>query len=137
MKLNLMCVCVCVCVCIYIYIYIYIYICICFSINLNTYGCRIGLIHWILYSLGDCLGTVKEYGVSVDSSYQPQEKQLKRFINKINVEKYEGPVLPNCAANMLIESSRRFEAERYINICLVTLYETFTVLGSCMYIFKI
>lgn len=57
-------------------------------------------------------GPTKEYGVSVDNSYQPQEKQLKRFINKINVEKYEGPVLPNCAANSLIESNRRFEAER-------------------------
>ncbi|KDR20687.1 serine/threonine-protein kinase RIO1 [Zootermopsis nevadensis] len=57
-------------------------------------------------------GGAKEYGVSVNNSYQPQEKQLKRFINKINVEKYEGPTLPNHAANMLIESSRKFEAKR-------------------------
>jgi hypothetical protein len=71
------------------------------------------------------IGPTKEYGVSVDNSYQPQEKQLKRFINKINVEKYEGPVLPNCAANLLIESNRRFEAERYIDIHLVTLCETY------------
>jgi len=51
----------------------------------------------------------------VDNSYQPQEKQLKRFINKIHVEKYEGPALPDCAANLLIESSRKFDAERYIS----------------------
>jgi len=37
---------------------------------------------------------------------------LKRFINKIHVEKYEGPALPDCAANLLIESSRKFDAER-------------------------
>jgi hypothetical protein len=87
------------------------------------------------YSLGDCLGTIKEYGVSVDSSYQPQEKQLKRFINKINVEKYEGPVLPNGAANLLIESSRRFEAERYINICLIKLYETSKLIEASLEFF--
>jgi hypothetical protein len=87
------------------------------------------------YTLGDCLGTTKEYGVSVDSSYQPHEKQLTRFLSKINVEKYEGPVLPNHAANLLIESSRRLEAERYINTCLVTFYEAFTIYGSCMHIF--
>lgn len=57
-------------------------------------------------------GRTKEYGVSVDNSYQPQEKKLKRFINKINVEKYEGPALPDCATNLLIESSRKFDAER-------------------------
>ncbi|XP_033608866.1 serine/threonine-protein kinase RIO1 isoform X2 [Cryptotermes secundus] len=33
-------------------------------------------------------------------------------MNKINVEKYEGPVLPNCATNLLIQSNRRLEAER-------------------------
>jgi hypothetical protein len=61
---------------------------------------------------------------------------LRRFLNKINVEKYEGPVLPNCATNLLIESNRRLEAERYIDICLVTLYETVTILGSYMLIYK-
>ncbi|XP_069669068.1 serine/threonine-protein kinase RIO1 isoform X2 [Periplaneta americana] len=57
-------------------------------------------------------GPTKEYGISVDQSYQPQEKQFKRYLNKINVEKYEGPSLPNHAANLLIESNRKFEAER-------------------------
>jgi hypothetical protein len=97
---------------------------------------ELGLYIGYLYFLDHYIGPTKEYGVSVDNSYQPQEKQLKRFINKINVEKYEGPVLPNCAANLLIESNRRFEAERYIDICLATLYETFTILGSCMLIYK-
>ena len=32
--------------------------------------------------------------------------------NKINVEKYEGPVLPNHAANRLIEKQRQNENER-------------------------
>ncbi|PSN50976.1 Serine/threonine-protein kinase RIO1 [Blattella germanica] len=47
-----------------------------------------------------------------DINYQPQEKQFKRYINKINVEKYEGPDLPNHAANLLIETNRKFENER-------------------------
>jgi hypothetical protein len=64
----------------------------------------------------------------VANSYQPQEKQLKRFINKINVEKYEGPALPDYAANLLIESSRKFDAERYITLWLVKLFGTSTVL---------
>jgi hypothetical protein len=63
----------------------------------------------------------------VDNSYQPQEKKLKRFINKINVEKYEGPALPDCATNLLIESSRKFDAERYISLWLVKLFGTSTV----------
>lgn len=47
------------------------------------------------------------------TNYQPAEKLLKRFMNKINVEKYEGPCLPIRVANSLIESNKRFEAERY------------------------
>ena len=66
---------------------------------------------WFCFLYG-CIGPTREYGVSVDNSYQPKEK---RFINKINVEKYEGPALPDCAANLLIESSRKFDAERYIS----------------------
>lgn len=46
------------------------------------------------------------------SDYQPQEKLFKRFLNKINVEKYEGPALPNHAANKLIENARRVDADR-------------------------
>lgn len=46
------------------------------------------------------------------TDFQPQEKLLKRFLNKINVEKYEGPSLPNHAANKLIENARRVDAGR-------------------------
>lgn len=46
------------------------------------------------------------------TNYQPVEKVLKKFTNKINVEKYEGPQLPVNVANHLIESNRRFEADR-------------------------
>ena len=60
------------------------------------------------------LGLAKEFSISTDNSYQPQEKQFKRFINKINVEKYEGPALPNHAVNQLIESNRKYENERYV-----------------------
>ncbi|KAJ9588708.1 hypothetical protein L9F63_018000, partial [Diploptera punctata] len=54
----------------------------------------------------------REYSVSTHNSYQPQEKQFKKFVNKINVEKYEGPSLPNHAVNQLIESNRKSENER-------------------------
>lgn len=47
------------------------------------------------------------------TNYQPAEKLLKKFTNKINVEKYEGPQLPVNVANHLIESNRRFEADRW------------------------
>lgn len=46
------------------------------------------------------------------TDYQPQEKLFKRFLNKINVEKYEGPSLPTHAANKLIENARRADAGR-------------------------
>ena len=46
------------------------------------------------------------------SNYQPAEKVMKKFLNKINVEKYEGPQLPVNVANKLIESNKRFEADR-------------------------
>ena len=48
------------------------------------------------------------------SNYQPTEKFLKKFANKINVEKYEGPQLPVNVANRLMESNRRFEENRLI-----------------------
>ncbi|XP_046411883.1 serine/threonine-protein kinase RIO1 [Neodiprion fabricii] len=46
------------------------------------------------------------------SNYQPTDKLFRRYSNKINVEKYEGPSLPNHAANLLIESNKRTENER-------------------------
>lgn len=46
------------------------------------------------------------------TEYQPQEKLFKRYLNRINVEKYEGPALPNHAANKLIENAKRTDADR-------------------------
>lgn len=46
------------------------------------------------------------------SNYQPSDKLFRRYSNKINVEKYEGPSLPGHAANFLMESNRRTENER-------------------------
>ncbi|KAL5009412.1 hypothetical protein ScPMuIL_014993 [Solemya velum] len=45
--------------------------------------------------------------------FQPSDKMFRKFSNKINVEKYEGPTLPNKAASALQEKGRRKEAERY------------------------
>uniref|UniRef100_A0A336LVC2 Serine/threonine-protein kinase RIO1 n=1 Tax=Culicoides sonorensis TaxID=179676 RepID=A0A336LVC2_CULSO len=50
---------------------------------------------------------------STNKIYQPTEKLFKKFTNKINVEKYEGPLsLPKQAVNALIEKDRRFDADR-------------------------
>ncbi|KAL1129195.1 hypothetical protein AAG570_013725, partial [Ranatra chinensis] len=47
------------------------------------------------------------------ANFQPADKLFKKYLNKINVEKYEGPTLPLHAANYLIESNKRAEADRY------------------------
>ncbi|XP_049808207.1 serine/threonine-protein kinase RIO1 [Schistocerca nitens] len=44
--------------------------------------------------------------------YQPQDKLFNKFLNKINVERYEGPALPSHALNHLIESSRKLDSDR-------------------------
>lgn len=46
------------------------------------------------------------------TDFQPQEKLFKRFLNKINVEKYEGPSLPNHATNKLIQNAKKADADR-------------------------
>lgn len=46
------------------------------------------------------------------SNYQPTDKLFRRYSNKINVEKYEGPSLPGHAANFLIESNKRTDNDR-------------------------
>lgn len=46
------------------------------------------------------------------SNYQPTDKLLRRYSNKINVEKYEGPALPGHAANLLSEKNKRTEKDR-------------------------
>lgn len=47
------------------------------------------------------------------SSFQPSDKLFKKYTNKINVEQYEGPKLPNHAINTLMENSRKLESDRY------------------------
>ncbi|XP_039436185.1 serine/threonine-protein kinase RIO1 [Culex pipiens pallens] len=47
------------------------------------------------------------------SNFQPADALFKKFTNKINVEKYEGPLaLPNHAKNTLIENQRKTESDR-------------------------
>ncbi|KAF5281988.1 hypothetical protein FQA39_LY00512 [Lamprigera yunnana] len=47
------------------------------------------------------------------ANYQPHENLIRKFTNKINVEKYEGPVLlTNFATNRLIEKQRQNENDR-------------------------
>jgi RIO kinase 1 len=47
-------------------------------------------------------------------SYQPSDKLFKKFTNKINVEKYEGPSnLSGTAASKLIESNKKTINDRY------------------------
>lgn len=47
------------------------------------------------------------------SSFQPTDKLFKKYSNKINVDQYEGPNLPNHAINTLLESNKKFESDRY------------------------
>ncbi|XP_013386859.1 serine/threonine-protein kinase RIO1 [Lingula anatina] len=47
------------------------------------------------------------------SSFQPQEKALKRFEDKINVDKYDGPRISTMASNVLKKTSKKMEADRH------------------------
>ncbi|XP_067008583.2 serine/threonine-protein kinase RIO1 [Anabrus simplex] len=62
-----------------------------------------------LHSMGTANHQEKTHKIS---DYQPQDNLFKRYANKINVEKYEGPALPVHAANSLIESNKKVEADR-------------------------
>lgn len=46
------------------------------------------------------------------SNYQPTDKLFHRYANKINLEKYEGPSLPNHATNSLIQKNKRVDKDR-------------------------
>ncbi|XP_054014293.1 serine/threonine-protein kinase RIO1 [Hylaeus anthracinus] len=46
------------------------------------------------------------------TNYQPSDKLFRRYANKINIERYEGPSLPGHAANLLIESDKRADKDR-------------------------
>ncbi|CAD1479178.1 unnamed protein product, partial [Heterotrigona itama] len=47
------------------------------------------------------------------TNYQPSDKLFRRYANKINIEKYEGPTLPGHATNLLIENDKRVEKDRF------------------------
>lgn len=47
------------------------------------------------------------------SSFQPTDKLFKKYSNKINVDQYEVPSLPNHAINTLLQSNKKVESERY------------------------
>lgn len=47
------------------------------------------------------------------SNFQPSEKLFKKFTNKINVDKYEGPKIPQHAANRLTEATRKQDANMH------------------------
>lgn len=57
-------------------------------------------------------GSNKQISSDKITNYQPADKLFKKYVHKINVEKYEGPVLPHSAANFLMETSKKFENER-------------------------
>lgn len=46
------------------------------------------------------------------TNYQPKHKLLTRYANKINLEKYGGPSLPDHVTNLLIENDRRVDRDR-------------------------
>ncbi|XP_076341505.1 RIO kinase 1 [Tachypleus tridentatus] len=54
----------------------------------------------------------QQNGSNKTSVFQPNEKLLHKYINKINVEKYEGPSLPPSAVNTLTEAYRKSQTER-------------------------
>ena len=45
-------------------------------------------------------------------TFQPSEKVFKKFSDKINVDKYEGPKLCKSAINKVFEQEKRVEKER-------------------------
>lgn len=44
--------------------------------------------------------------------YQPNEKLLRRFEDRINVDKYEGPPVPLSTINLLLENKRHSDSDR-------------------------
>lgn len=47
------------------------------------------------------------------TSFQPSNKLFRKYTNKISVEHYDGPRLPNHAVNTLLESNKRAELDRF------------------------
>ncbi|GJQ74979.1 hypothetical protein Trydic_g9604 [Trypoxylus dichotomus] len=46
------------------------------------------------------------------NDYQPNDTLFRKYVNKINVSKYEGPSLSSHAANLLIQKERKMDNER-------------------------
>lgn len=46
------------------------------------------------------------------TNYQPADKLFKKYTNKINVEMYEGPALPNRVANFVQQTQKKVDADR-------------------------
>ena len=47
------------------------------------------------------------------TKFQPTEKVFKKFVDKINIEKYEGPKVSGNAINKVLEQNRKEDKERY------------------------
>merc|ERR1719270_1878279 len=47
------------------------------------------------------------------TKFQPTEKVFKKFVDKINIEKYEGPKVTGQAINKVLAQNRREDKERY------------------------
>ncbi|XP_046558908.1 serine/threonine-protein kinase RIO1-like [Haliotis rubra] len=45
--------------------------------------------------------------------FQPSEKSMRKYVNKINVEKYYGPKLSSSAVSSLTETGKKLDADRY------------------------
>lgn len=55
----------------------------------------------------------KQIKANTAKNFQPLEKTMKKFVDKINVEKYAGPELSNTAMSALVERGRKMDNERY------------------------
>lgn len=56
------------------------------------------------------------------SDYQPSENLFKKYLDKVNTDPYEGPVLTHEASNKLIESYKKADATRFVNILFMKYY---------------
>lgn len=55
----------------------------------------------------------KQVKTHTTKNFQPVEKTMKKYVDKINVEKYAGPQLSNKAMSALVEKGRKMDNERY------------------------
>ncbi|VDI38889.1 RIO kinase 1 [Mytilus galloprovincialis] len=55
----------------------------------------------------------KQVKTNATKNFQPVEKTMKKYVDKINVEKYSGPQLSNKAMSALVEKGRKMDNDRY------------------------